>query len=167
MKIGHQVPEAVKARAEQEDPIVMYLIVRESLGMGMGKACAQCGHAVGMLIFEYYDLKEESKTIQRQMEPIIFQPRPQGAEMARLKTRYIELSRKLSIMGEWKSQSYRKVTLVANEKKWKELKESTFDHVLVIDSGLTEVPSGSETCLGFWPMRKSQRPKILTRLQAL
>jgi hypothetical protein len=31
-------PEAVKARADQEDPIVMYLIYHEGIGMGTGKA---------------------------------------------------------------------------------------------------------------------------------
>ena len=46
----HNSPEAVANRANQEDPIVMYLIVRESLGMGMGKTAAQCAHASQMLL---------------------------------------------------------------------------------------------------------------------
>lgn len=160
MKTDHQAPEAVQGRAEQEDPIVMYLIVKESLGMGVGKACAQVGHAVGMLIFQYYDLKEESRTLQK----IIIE----DSGMPEGKLRYAELSRKLSIMGEWKNQSYRKVTLKADDREWDKLKiEFKEQMVLVIDAGLTEVMPGSETCIGIWPMRKGQRPKILTRLQVL
>lgn len=39
--------------------------------------------------------------------------------------------------------------------------------VLVVDAGLTEIPSGSETVIGLWPMRKSQVPKTVKRLQVL
>lgn len=45
----HDDPAAVEARKNQEDPWVLYLIVRESLNMTPGKLVAQCGHAVGMV----------------------------------------------------------------------------------------------------------------------
>jgi peptidyl-tRNA hydrolase, PTH2 family len=41
-----------------DDPIVMYLIVRKSLNMGVGKIAAQCGHAVQLLL----ESKPESET---------------------------------------------------------------------------------------------------------
>ena len=40
-----QTPENVETRASQEDPIIMYLIVKESLNMSAGKTAAQCAHA--------------------------------------------------------------------------------------------------------------------------
>ena len=49
----HTSPEAIVARKDQEDPIVMYLIVRESLNMSIGKTAAQVGHAVQMLHLKY------------------------------------------------------------------------------------------------------------------
>jgi len=45
-------PERVVARASQEDPIIMYLIVRESLNMSIGKTAAQCAHAAQMLMLK-------------------------------------------------------------------------------------------------------------------
>ena len=44
----HETPEAVSSRAEQKDPIVMYLVVHESLNMSIGKTAAQCAHASQM-----------------------------------------------------------------------------------------------------------------------
>ena len=112
----HETPEAVKARAEQEDPIVMYLIVHESLGMGVGKTAAQCAHASQMLTLDYFEMKERSKTLQKQMSPLL-QPQPAEPLMAQLKAEYAKLARPLSIMGEWLSSSYRKVVLRASDKE--------------------------------------------------
>jgi peptidyl-tRNA hydrolase len=163
----HEAPEAVKARAEQEDPIVMYLIVHESLGMGVGKTAAQCAHASQMLTLDYFEMKERSKTIQKQIAPLL-QPKPEGVEMEKLKAEYAKLARPLSIMGEWLSSSYRKVVLRASDKEWAKLKEEFKDSMaMVVDAGLTEIAAGSETCIGLWPMRKSQRSKTIQRLQVL
>lgn len=163
----HESPEAVAARASQEDPIVMYLIVRESLGMSTGKTSAQCAHASQMLTLEYFEMKEKSKTIQKQIAPLL-QPKPEGAEMEALKTEYAKLARPLSIFGEWMDSSFRKVVLRASDKEWAKLKEEfKSSMVLVVDAGLTEIEAGSETVIGLWPMRKSQRPKTIQRLQVL
>ena len=160
----HNSPEAIAARANQEDPIVMYLIVRESLGMGMGKTAAQCAHASQMLTLEYFEMKDHSRDVQR----VLKLPPSELGEVARAtyKEEYAALSRKLSIMGEWLNSSFRKVVLRASDKEWEKLKLIP-NHVLVVDAGLTEIAAGSETVIGVWPMRKSARPKILTKLQVL
>ena len=163
----HETPEAVKARAEQEDPIVMYLIVHESLGMGVGKTAAQCAHASQMLTLDYFEMKEKSKTLQKQMSPLL-QPQPAEPLMAQLKAEYAKLAKPLSIMGEWLSSSYRKVVLRASDKEWAKLKEEFKDSMaMVVDAGLTEIAAGSETVIALWPMRKSQRSKTILRLQVL
>lgn len=164
----HQTPEAVEMRAEQEDPIVMYLIVHESLNMSTGKTAAQCAHASQMLTLKYFEMKELSSSIQKRMQPVLNTP-PEGDHMERLKTTYTTMAKPISIMGEWLNSSFRKVVLRANDKEWAKLKEE-FKYpnmVIVVDAGLTEIPSGSETVLGLWPMRKSQRSQSISRLQVL
>ncbi len=150
----------------QDDPIVMYLIVNETLNMSIGKTAAQCAHASQMLTLEYFEKKESSKIIQKQMVPLL-QPRPEGVEMDKLKERYAELSRPLSIFGEWLKVGIRKVVLKADNKEWAKIKVAYPEHILIIDAGLTEIASGSETCIGLWPMRKSQASKVIKNLQAL
>lgn len=161
----HESPEAAQARASQEDPIVMYLIVHESLGMGVGKTAAQCAHASQMLTLEYFEKQKEPKLIQIQINKIRETP---SEELEKLRARYAELSRPLSIFGEWMASSFRKVVLSADDKNWAKLKAEFKDSmVMVVDAGLTEIPSGSETVIGLWPMRKSQVPKTIKRLQVL
>ncbi len=163
----HDSPEAIEARASQEDPIVMYLIVRESLDMSIGKTAAQAAHASQMLTLKYFTMKEASITLQKKMQPLLNAP-PEATELAKLKEAYIELSRPLSIMGEWLNSSFRKVVLRSSDKEWAKLKEEfKSSMVLVVDAGLTEIAAGSETVIGLWPMRRSQRPKLVQRLQVL
>lgn len=124
----------------EEDPVVMYLVVHE-IGMSTGKLAAQVGHAVGMLYIKYM-----------------------------MHTGLLS-DEKLKIWEEWQSGHFRKVTLTANDSKWKKLKDqlsqSGIEYGLVIDAGFTEIPRGSETVIGVWPMRKSNRPPILRKLQVL
>ena len=168
-------PEAVKARAEQEDPIVMYLIYHEGIGMGTGKACAQSGHAAVMVTLDYFKLKEDARQLQREITDPTYLPDKKSSyssgyilgRVDKLKEQYAEMSRRLSIFGEWLGSSYRKVTLTANDKESAKIKAEPMYKAMVIDAGLTQIPAGSETFIGLWPMRKSQRPKCIKRLQAL
>ena len=125
--------EQVSARKGQDDPTVMYLIVRESLNMSLGKTGAQIGHAVGMLHLHYNNSQD------------------------------IDM---ISIFKDWQEESFRKIVLRAKDKDWEKLKAELIC-VVVRDAGLTEVEPGSETVIGVWPMKKSDRPKILKRLQVL
>ncbi len=140
-------------RANQTDPIVMYLIVRESLGMGMGKTAAQCAHAAQMLCMKYTKLQQRKVLSNEQIEA-------------------------KNIYKEWLDGSFRKVVLKADDKEWEKVKaefspiqpidEFRFQRfVLVVDAGLTEIAPMSETVMGLWPMRKSQVPKLIKRLQVL
>lgn len=160
----HNSPEAVAQRASQEDPIVMYLVVRESLNMSIGKTGAQCGHAAQIVLLKYFEMKDKLHSIQNQMDYRNWE------ECDRLEDERDKLAAPLAIFREWLGDSFRKVTLKADEKEWKKVKEAFVEGVYrftVIDAGLTEIAAGSETVIGIWPMRKSQRPKILTKLQVL
>jgi peptidyl-tRNA hydrolase len=137
-------PEERKKRMLQEDPIIMYLVVRKSLGMSMGKTAAQAGHAVGMLHIKQAEYAAEDK-----------------------KSLFPEFQEKLKIWDEWVHNSFRKVVLGADDKQWQKLKDKIPDAVVVVDSGLTEIAYGSETVIGIWPMCKSNAPQVIKKLQAL
>lgn len=150
-----QAPENVAARATQEDPIIMYLIVRESLNMGMGKTAAQCAHASQMLLlkFKAMELKDFDRV------SIIYPEEIEAALANKCKT---------DLFRAWLNNSFRKVVLKADDKEWAKLKTDMEDEdVLVVDAGLTEIASGSETVIGLFPMYKSKVGKLVKRLQVL
>lgn len=134
--------EAADKSVNQNDPTVMYLIVRESLEMSIGKTAAQCAHAAQMLQLKYNELIQEDMCGWGKSPDI-------------------------KIFNEWLEESFRKVVLRADDKEWLKLKAELHNHVLVVDAGLTEIASGSETVIGLWPMRKSQVSKTVKRLQVL
>ena len=144
----HNSPEAVAARANQEDPIVMYLIVRESLGMGVGKTAAQCAHAAQMLTLDY--IKRVTNTSIDIIDGV----------------NTVGLDPEIKTFKIWLDTSFRKVVLRADDKEWAKLKFVP-NHVVVVDAGLTEIAAGSETVIGIWPMYKSLRPKLIHKLQVL
>lgn len=132
-------PEAIQKRATQEDPIIMYLIVRESLNMSIGKTAAQCAHAAQILLQKYY------------------------------LDYFAEIDDKHDLFRSWLNSSFRKVVLRADEKEWSKLKNEFAPNniALVVDAGLTELEPNTETVIGLAPMRKSQVPKLVKRLQVL
>lgn len=152
---NHETPEVVQRRASQEDPIVMYLIVRQSINMSIGKTAAQCAHASQMLQMKYGKLHSElvNKRKYDSVKPTFEDP------MVKLELIY----------EQWMNDSFRKVVLRADEKEWARLKEDikTIDHVIVVDAGLTELEPGTETVIGLWPIKKSQVNKTVKRLQVL
>jgi len=147
-------PEAVIQRASQEDPIVMYLIVRESLGMSIGKTAAQCAHASQMLLIQFKDEQRDWEA--EYVDPVYGPSEPPS----------LELQLRWGIFEKWLDSSFRKVVLKANNTEWDKVK-ALGNHIVVVDAGLTEIASGSETVIGLWPMRKSERPRIIQKLQVL
>jgi len=137
-------PDLLNVRKDQEDPVILYLIVRESLNMGPGKIAAQVGHAVGMLMGAFHRIKLDKY-----------------GEISQ------DLDNKYSMVSGWLRHSYRKVVLRADDKEWEKIKSSELYYFLVQDAGLTEVDPGSETVICLWPMLKSKAPKIIKKLQIL
>jgi len=123
----------------------MYLIVNSSLGMSCGKIAAQCGHAVQLLLEQYYSLLS-----------------------CNIKTE--DQQKKIDRVELWKAPEldggYRKVVLQAGEKEWEYLKKA-YNPIIVIDAGLTEVSAGSETVMVLYPMFKEEECSKLKRLQCL
>lgn len=146
----NKLPENIS----QENPIVCYIIVNESLNMGVGKLAAQVGHAVQLLMFEYEDLDDEA----------------QSSVNSALNMTQDRVNMYLRIQT-WLNQEinskFRKIVLGADAKEWEKLKLDQPEHILVKDAGLTEIAPGSETVILLYPMLKSERSKLLKRLRCL
>src|ERR1700735_4104059 len=91
----HLSSAADPPRANQTDPLVMYLVVRESLNMGAGKVGAQCAHGAQMLLMEH---------INRMNGPGDYQFREQA-----------------TIFQQWLDQSFRKVVLKADDREFQKI----------------------------------------------
>jgi peptidyl-tRNA hydrolase len=141
--------------ADDHDPIVLYIVVREELLMSNGKCAAQCAHAVQHILMKYFKIQILHAALKHKPE-------------ACAKVFHQEDDEHIKITSEWIDHASRKVVLKADDKEWEKLKAEFGDSIVVIkDAGYTEVPSGSETCIAFWPQHKSQVSKTIKRLQVL
>ena len=139
-----------------ENPLVMYFIVRQSLGMGAGKVGAQCAHACQLILIQ-----------EKKINKLISLKFPNDLQISKS----IDICKNISLrMNYWNdcniNGSFRKVVLRSNEKEWEAIKKS-YNPIIVIDAGLTEVEPNTETVMVLWPMFKNERCKILKRLQTL
>ncbi len=50
-------------RADQEDPLIMYFVVRESLNMSPGKIAVQVAHSSQMILLHYYKAEPSDETM--------------------------------------------------------------------------------------------------------
>jgi PTH2 family peptidyl-tRNA hydrolase len=141
----------------KEDALVMYLVVRKSINMSIGKTAAQCAHASQMLQIKYEKLHKALVYQRKAIKSGDMAPDPLRAEV----------DQKELIFEQWLNANIRKVVLQADEKEWVRIKEECPENVLVVDAGHTELEPGTETVIGIWPMKKSQASKTLRRLQVL
>ena len=93
--------EECEKRANQEDPIVMYFIVNEDLGMSVGKCCAQCCHAVQKMTMEYYKIMEDQCYFDKHFND------PEWVK----------------VFTQWLDTSFRKVVLRAHQKEFDKIKQ--------------------------------------------
>lgn len=132
--------------SDNEDPIVLYLIVRDSLNMSAGKGMAQSGHAVEKILLKYFKIQILSVK------------------------KYLNLFTDEDVMHvkiatEWMEHGSRKVVLKADEKEWAKLKEEFGNNCFIVkDAGKTEVMPGTETIMALWPQRRSTCSKTIKRL---
>jgi peptidyl-tRNA hydrolase len=163
----HDAVDKILARREQEDPWIMYIIIRESLNMSPGKMASQTGHAVGIMYGKYNKFQSEMNKLYTsiiQEDKIGTMEECLSDEQYKLVT--LIINPMIDRFDRWEQSSFRKIVLRADDKEWNKLKEQ-LECFLVIDAGLTQIVAGSETCIGLWPMKKSEAPKIIKRLQVL
>lgn len=139
------------------DPIVMYLIVRESLNMSIGKTAAQCAHASQMLLLKHFKNVDKIASY--------YKPKPFYIEELVVPQTMLDFS---DLFNKWLDTSFRKVVLKADDKEWLKIKQAfPNQHIVVVDAGLTEIPPDSETVIGLYPMYRSTVPKVIKKLQVL
>lgn len=130
----------------EENQLVVYSLVRESLNMSVGKVAGQCQHAIQYLMqkwnLDYFASINNNHEIEKKSN---FQIR----------------------MCAWlNSDTHTKVVLGVSDKEWDKLKEE-YDFIYVTDAGKTEIAVGSETVAILYPMLRSERSKVLKRCQVL
>jgi peptidyl-tRNA hydrolase len=138
----------------EEDPIVMYLIVREDLGMSLGKTCAQISHATKLLLLEYFKISVFQAALSKRpdADKIITHAREEHVAM----------------INKWLAHRSTTITKRADKKEWEKIKQLFDKNCFVVkDAGLTEIAPGSETVISLWPMHRSHTPKLIWRLRNL
>lgn len=122
----------------EDNPLVLYMVVRKDLGMSIGKVAAQTAHSIQYIMLRYQEIKQSK-------EGYLFKQ-----WMNEGNSRKVVLGASDS---EWA--------------KLKEEYEDGNDCFIVRDAGHTEVIAGSETSMSIWPMYKDDAPKLIKRLQTL
>jgi peptidyl-tRNA hydrolase len=157
------------------DPFVMYIVLRRSLKLSGGKIGAQCGHAVQYLMYEALPETWPSKDqvalrSKEQMakhwgrEPLTAEERARlDGYDAESHARFERHKR----FWEWIRGDHAKVVLGASEEEFARVQAENPVHFPVIDLGYTEVAPNTQTGLGLWPMRKSQRSSTVQALRPL
>lgn len=124
-----------------EDKIIEYILVNKELGMSTGKIAGQVAHAQTLI-----DAKISSIMVSVN----------NSEEEKQMYKNYVS----------WINHHYyTKIILKAKEKDL--LKAIELGAIPVRDNGLTEIPKGSLTVVGFVPQPKSNLTKFTKRLQLL
>lgn len=133
-------PSPEHAAPEPVEELRIYILVRNDITMPLGKAFAQVGHAVLGTV-------EAARRVD---------PRRVAAYLGEGDLALIE-------------QGHAKIALRGKEKDLlraaKELAEAGLPHALIRDAGRTVFAEPTLTCLGIGPVRKSELPKFVQRLQ--
>jgi peptidyl-tRNA hydrolase len=128
-----------------EHVVVQYYVIRRNLKLTAGKVGAQVGHAAMFFMEAFQNVSHTWRMLSEEEEA------------------------RTALVLEWRAGEYGKIILGAGDKEFEELKKNYAapSSFLVIDNGHTQVDPNTETCLGFWPMRKSQRCDLLRTLKPL
>lgn len=147
-------------KSNENDHLVMYFIVRESLNMSLGKTAAQVGHAAQMILLEYFSMKSIQNTI-------LFDS---TEEMDEFKNKLYRMQHWLNDKIDWLENniksSFRKVILRADEKEWVKIKNE-LKPIIVVDAGFTELEPNTETVMVLFPLFKNECPKAIKKLQCI
>ena len=134
-----------------DDKIVEYIIINKELDMGVGKIAGQVAHVQTIIDNNFKHIADNS---QRNFYL------KTGIELDEKDLSVLEWYEKWFLVG-----SQTKIVLKAKEKDLlNAIKLGGFE---VRDNGLTEIPKGSLTVVGFIPQPKSNLEKFTKRLQLL
>jgi peptidyl-tRNA hydrolase len=123
----------------QQDPTLLYLIVRQSLENNHNKICSQIGDAVQHILIHYF--KAQLLKVKLKDEPL---PKVEEAHIIG--------------MINWFSNNSSKIIKKANEEDWHFIKKNTPDILIIKDI------EANETIIALWPQKTSQIPEIISKL---
>lgn len=124
--------------SDENNPLVLYIVVRESLNMSTGKIGAQIGHSIQYIMLRYQEIRQSK-------QGYLFK----------------------EWMNEGNSRKVVLAASDSEWAKLKNEYNDGVDCFIVRDAGYTEVASGSETCMSIWPIHKNEATKTIKRLQTL
>jgi len=119
------------------DELVQYYIINSELNMSVGKIAGQVAHVATIISLDSLCFQENKLWVER-------------------KKTFIEW---------YTNHNQKKIILRGKTKDLLKLKEEGFYYIE--DLGLTEIPTGSLTCVGLGVMRKSETQQYIKRLQLL
>ncbi len=170
-----------------EDCLILYLIVKKSLGMSIGKTAAQVAHAVDLiydhkeyLIAENAKLVVKNNLIYKKLDvlrakqfnnSLLKEDEVEFEQLNQEKNEsfpiFMEQENLIYQFSNWKNLFLRrKVVLGADDKEFEKIK-TELKCFVVTDAGLTELEPGTETVISLWPMFKNGAPKFIKKLQVL
>lgn len=139
------------------DKIVEYIIINKDLGMSTGKMIGQAAHVQTLISDKIYQM---DLALSEKYGGIVTDEKLKGSLIDTVNSLYV-----LDYFDWLLSGSQTKIILKGKEKDL--LKAIEIGGIPVKDNGLTEIPKGSLTAVGFLPQPKSQLQHFTKRLQLL
>lgn len=124
---------------DQSDPIILYLIVKQSLENCPNKVCVQIGDAVQYLLIYYF----KAQVIKVKLHDISLPGREE---------------KHIANMLEWLANHSVKIIKKANEDDWAAIKKDNTDIVMIKDI------EANETVMALWPQHLSKIPSKIKDL---
>lgn len=123
----------------QQDPTLLYLIVRQSLENNHNKICSQIGDAVQHILIHYFKAQLLKVKLKDESLPKIEEDHING------------------MLG-WFSNNSIKVIKKANEEDWVYIKTHISDIIIIKDI------EANETIIALWPQKTTQIPILISKL---
>lgn len=137
------------------EKLVEYILVNKELNMGVGKIAGQVAHVQTVIDNKIFELDDKIYFLSEEIldEDI-------------MDTRFAKEKELINNYYDWLySGSQTKIILRAKEKDL--LKAIDMGAVYIRDNGLTEIPSGSLTVVGFFPQPKDNLVDFTKKFQLL
>lgn len=135
--------------------LVEYILVNKELNMGVGKIAGQVAHVQTVIDNKIFELDDK-----------IYFLSEETLDEDIMDTRFAKEKELINNYYDWLySGSQTKIILRAKEKDL--LKAIDMGAVYIRDNGLTEIPSGSLTAVGFFPQPKDNLVDFTKKFQLL
>lgn len=130
------------------DPIVLYFVVRQSLNMNVEETCKQVAHSIQNLMLKY--IKMQILLSKKELASCISEE-----DLLHIKN-----------MNDWMNSGSNKYVLIADENNWNIIKTEQGKNCMVVKTA-NENAEPIETVISFWPQHQSTTSSELKKLHHL